>query len=74
MRSLSVALLCIKTRIDGDERRRKHSFSKEILKEIWNTERSAKGVGCIRIAKIMRKHPIADQSDDAAEQNASCYG
>ncbi len=65
-----VALLGAEARVDGDEGGRKHALAEEVLQEVGNTEGGAEGVGGIGVAEVVGEDAVADEADEAAEQDA----
>src|SRR5580704_5767716 len=57
--------------VDGNEGGGEDAFTKKVLQEIGNAEGGAKGVGSVGIAEVVGEDAIADQSGNAAEENAS---
>ena len=62
-----MSVLGIQTRLNRDEGRGKHALAKQILQDVRNAKGGAKGVGRIGIPTIMRKHPVTDETDQAAQ-------
>ena len=70
LRGFFAALLGAEARIDGDEGGRKHALAEKILQKIGNAKRGAEGVGGVGVAEVVREDAIADEADQAAEQDA----
>jgi len=64
-----VAFFGAQASIDRNKRRRKDSFAKEVLQKVGNAESCSKSVRSIGVAEVVGKDTIADQPNQAAEQN-----
>ena len=57
--------------IDRDEGCGKHPFAKQVLQKVGNAEGGVEGVGGVgNLPEVVREDALADQPDQAAEQDA----
>ena len=56
-------------RVDGDERRAERAFAQEILQHVGHTQAGAEHVGVKTGAEVGGDDALADESDDAAEED-----
>jgi hypothetical protein len=65
-----VALFGAEPRVDGDEGGGEHALAEEVLQEVGNAKGGAKGVGGVGVAEVVSEDAVADEADEAAEQDA----
>ena len=64
---------CDERRVHGDERRRQRAFTEQILQKIRNPEGRHERVRRIGQAEILGEEPLADETGEAAAENAEGY-
>ena len=57
-------------RVDGDERRGEDALAEEVLQEVRDLERGLERAGRGGVAEVVREDALADESGDAAQQDA----
>src|SRR5579863_219407 len=56
--------------VGGNKRRGQHTLAEKVLQDVRNTEAGLERIGRLRVAEIVRKNALADESGDTAEQNS----
>ena len=69
-RRLFFVFLGQQLRVDRNERSGECAFAEDVLKEVRNTKGRAKCVALRRAAEVVRENALADEADDAANQNS----
>src|SRR5437588_5107728 len=70
MSRLLLVLTSEKVRVNWDERSRESPFAKNVLKKIRNSKGRCERIGGERIAKVISKHALPNNADDAADQDS----
>jgi hypothetical protein len=56
--------------VNRNERGREYALAEQVLQEIGDAEGGVEGVGGVREAEVMGEDALADEADQAAEQDA----
>ena len=64
------AALAEQRRVRGNERRAERAFAEQVLQHVRHAQPGAEHVGVQARAEVRRDHALADQADDAAQQDA----